>query len=413
MPAAWLPPRTNDCQWTHPTAQAREFQQRFGAAVRNNAVIASPPEYGPGTRAVRAGRPEPRDETPLLPGPTFAGPYHLRGEPGERADVYGRYDNPSWRGLEAAIGELEGGDAVAFASGMAAATAVLLCFSQPARRVVAPSDGYPAVRAIAREHLEQRGVPVRLVATELGAVLVELSDAGVVWVESPSNPRLDVVELATLARATRQAGALLVVDNTLATPLAQTPLALGADLVVASASKHLSGHSDLILGYVAARDRALIEQLRAWRTMTGAIPGPFEAWLAHRSIATLELRLARQCANAAALAGFLLERPEVSLVRYPGLESDPSHAIAKRQMRAFGSVLGFVLPDREWAQRFLDRAELVLEATSFGGVHTSAERRARWGSDEVPEGWVRLSAGIEDTQDLLADIEQALDAARG
>ncbi|MBV9533819.1 MAG: PLP-dependent transferase, partial [Solirubrobacterales bacterium] len=239
-----------------------------------------------------------------------------------------------------------------------------------------------------------------------------LEDVSLVWVETPSNPRLDVVDIEAVARAAHDHGALLVVDNTLATPLGQSPLRLGADLVVASGSKHLSGHSDLILGYVAARDAARAQQLRAWRTMTGAIPGPFEAWLAHRSIATLEVRLARQCANAAAMAEVLAGRPEVSLVRYPGLSDDPSHGVASRQMQVFGSLVGFVLPDREWAERFLDRAELVVQATSFGGAHTTAERRARWGSTDVAEGWVRLSAGIEDTGDLVSDLTHALDAAR-
>jgi cystathionine gamma-lyase len=368
--------------------------------------------YGPSTRAVRAGQPEARDEAPFLPGPTFAAPYHLRGDPAESTDVYGRYDNPTWRGLEAAIGELEGGRALAFASGMAAAAAVLLECTEAGRPVVVPSDGYPAVRAIARDHLAPHGVPARLVATDQRAILEALPDASLVWVETPSNPRLDVVDIAQVARAAHESGALLVVDNTLATPLGQLPLGLGADLVVASGSKHLSGHSDLVLGYVVAPDPARVEPLRAWRTLTGAIPGPFETWLAHRSLATLEVRLVRQCANAAALAELLADRDEVSQVRYPGLAADPSHALASRQMRLFGSVLGFVLPDGEWAQRLLDRAELIVQATSFGGVHTTAERRARWRTDDVPAGFIRLSAGIENTEDLLADLTRALDAAR-
>jgi cystathionine gamma-lyase len=370
------------------------------------------PSYGPSTRAVRAGLPEARDEAPFLPGPIFAGPYHLRGDPSGHADVYGRYDNPTWRGLETAIGELEGGHALAFASGMAAAAAVLLQCTEQGRPVVVPSDGYPAVRAMARDHLGPRGVPVRLVATDQDAILEALPGASLVWVETPSNPRLDVVDIAQVAGAASEAGALLVVDNTLATPLGQLPLGLGADLVVASGSKHLSGHSDLVLGYLVARDPARIEGLHAWRTLAGAIPGPFEAWLAHRSLATLEVRLERQCTNAAELAELLAGRGEVSELRYPGLAADPSHALASRQMQLFGSVLGFTLPDPEWAQRFLDRADLVSQATSFGGVHTTAERRARWRTDDVADGFIRLSAGIENTEDLLADVARALDAAR-
>jgi cystathionine gamma-lyase len=368
--------------------------------------------YGPSTRAVHAGQPDARDETPFLLGPTFAAPYHLRGDPTPHTDVYGRYDNPTWRALEAAIGELEGGHALVFGSGMAAAAAVLLECSDPGRPVVVPSDGYPAVRTIARDHLARRRVPVRLAATERRAILDALPDASLVWVETPSNPALDVVDIAELAQAAHRLGALLVVDNTLATPLGQLPLGLGADLVVASASKHLSGHSDLVLGYVVARDPARAAPLHAWRGLTGAIPGPFEAWLAHRSLATLEVRLARQCTNAAALADLLAGRDEVSEVRYPGLAGDPSHALASQQMRLFGSVLGFVLPDAEWAQRFLDRSELVIQATSFGGVHTTAERRARWRTDDVPEGFIRLSAGIENGEDLLADVTRALGAAQ-
>ncbi|MGN6169237.1 MAG: cystathionine gamma-lyase [Solirubrobacteraceae bacterium] len=368
--------------------------------------------YGPSTRAVRAGQPEARDETPFLPGPTFAAPYHLRGDPSGHADVYGRYDNPTWRGLETAIGALEGGHALVFASGMAAAAAVLIECSHPGRQAVVPSDGYPAVREIARDYLAPRGVPVRLVATQKEAILEALPDACLVWVETPSNPWLDVVDIKQVARAASDVGALLVVDNTLATPLGQLPLELGADLVVASGSKHLSGHSDLVLGYAVARDTARIEGLHAWRTLTGAIPGPFESWLAHRSLATLEVRLERQCTNAAALAELLAGRDEVSETRYPGLAADPSHALASRQMRLFGSMLGFVLPDGEWAQRFLDHAELVIQATSFGGVHTTAERRARWRTDDVPDGFIRFSAGIENTEDLLVDVARALDAAR-
>ena len=165
-----------------------------------------------------------------------------------------------------------------------------------------------------------------------------------------------------------------------------------------------------MIGHVAARDPEHAEALRAWRRQAGAIPGPFEAWLAHRSLATLDVRLERQEANALALAELLAARDDVTALRYPGLPDDPAHGLAARQMRGFGGVLGFDAGDRERAEAFLAACELVLEATSFGGVHTTAERRARWGGDEVPEGWIRLSAGVEDTGDVCADVARALDA---
>jgi cystathionine gamma-lyase len=238
-------------------------------------------------------------------------------------------------------------------------------------------------------------VEVRLVPTDETALREALPGARLVWVETPSNPGLDVLDLEALARDVHAAGALLAVDNTLATPLLQRPLALGADASVASGSKALTGHSDLVLGHVAARDEQLVEDIRAWRNATGAVPGPFEAWLAHRSLATLDVRLARACANAEAVADLLRARGDVGDVRWPGL----------------GSVVCFDVGSPERAQAFLAACELVAEATSFGGVHTSAERRARWGTDAVPAGFIRLSAGVEDIGDLAADLTRALDVA--
>jgi cystathionine gamma-lyase len=219
--------------------------------------------------------------------------------------------------------------------------------------------------------------------------------------------------VADAARRAHAAGALVAVDNTLATPLGQLPLELGADFSVSSDSKHLGGHGDLILGHVAVADPALADSLRAWRTQTGAVPGPFEAWLAHRSLATLELRLERQCSTALALAERLLYRDDVSGVRYPGLPGDPAHEVARRQMRRFGTVVCFALEGRERAERFLAACKLVAQATSFGGVRSSAERRARWGGDDVPEGFVRFSVGCESPEDLLADVERGLDLSAG
>jgi cystathionine gamma-lyase len=370
----------------------------------------SEPDWGPGTRAVHAGLPEPRQGEPFLPGPALASPYHLSGAPEDAAFGYNRDDNPTWSLYEAALGELEGGEAVLFASGMAAVAAVLLPVLDRVGAVVVPADGYPGVRAMAGEQLAPRGVEVRAVATDDTAIRAALDGAALVLIESPSNPRLDVVDLAALCEDARAAGALVAVDNTVATPLGQQPLDLGADLSVTSASKMVTGHSDLTMGFVTTRDPERAASLRAWRTRTGAVPGPVEAWLAHRSLATLHLRLDRSCVNALALAELLSAHPDVVEVRYPGLPSDPGHEVARRQMRRFGPVVSFTLESAERAQRFLSAARLVLEATSFGGVHTTAERRGRWGSDDVPEGLIRFSAGCEDTVDLLDDVERALRA---
>jgi cystathionine gamma-lyase len=353
-------------------------------------------QRGPGTRVVRAGLPEPADGAPFLPGPTFAAPYHLAGETSASPYGYGRTANPTWTRLERALGELEGGEAVVFASGMAAVSAVVLASLGPGDVLVAPGDGYPGVRWLADEHLRARGVEVRLVASHDEAFAAATPGATLVWVESPSNPGLERLDVAALARTAHAAGAALAVDGTLAGPLAQRPLELGADLSMTSASKQLTGHADLVLGYVAARAPERVAALRRWRTITGSIPGPFEAWLAHRSLATLALRAERQAANAEALAVLLAARDDVASVRWPGV----------------GPVIGFDAGSQGRAQAFLAAARLVDEATSFGGVHTTAERRARWGTDAVPPGHIRLSAGVEDAPDLLADVARALDLSR-
>jgi cystathionine gamma-lyase len=378
-----------------------------------SAVTEAEPPLGDGTRAVHAGLPEPRQGTPLIPGPTFAAYYHLEGDPAGSEYVYGRYGNPSWTLYERALGELEGGTAVAFASGMAAASAVLLPLLRSGDALVAPADGYPAVRSLATGHLAERGVDVRLVPAGEQPADEALSGARLVWLETPSNPGLETTDVAEAARRAHAAGALVAVDNTLATPLGQRPLELGADFSVASDSKHLTGHGDLILGHVAARDPAHAEALVAWRTQTGAVPGPFEAWLAHRSLATLELRLERQCGTALALAERLLFRDDLAGVRHPGLPADPAHEVARRQMTRFGTVITFTLESRERAEAFLSACRLVAQATSFGSVHSSAERRARWGGDDVPDGFVRFSVGCETPEDLIADVERALDLSAG
>ncbi len=329
---------------------------------------------GDGTRVVHAGLPDAAEGEPFLPGPTFAAPYHATGDPRSAPYAYGRYHNPTWTRFEQALGELEGGTAMAFASGMAAVSAVLLPRLKQGDVLVVPTDCYMAVRTLASGYLTERGVEVRPVPTAGDAVLGELDGATVVWLESPSNPGLDVADLPTVIERAHAAGALVAVDNTLATPLGQRPLALGADFSVVSASKHLSGHGDLVMGYVAVSDQGRARELMQWRIGTGAIPGPFESWLAHRSLATLDVRLERACSNALVVAQHLKGRSDVTGVRYPGLPDDPAHALAAQQMSRFGTVVAFELSDEASAQAFLAASELIAEACGksarFGAVHS-------------------------------------------
>lgn len=360
------------------------------------------------TRVLRAGVPRAQQGAPFLAGPTFAAPYHLIGDPASSPYQYGRHHNPTWAAYEQALGELEGGTAVLFSSGMAAVVATLAVVLGSGDVVVMPSDGYYTARSLAGSFFKRLGVEVRLAPTANNAQTSLLPGAKLLWLESPSNPGLDVCDIGKMAQAAYHVGALVVVDNTTATVLGQRPLELGADFSLASDTKAMTGHSDLILGHVAAKDVAWAEKLRAWRSQTGSIPGPMEVWLAHRSLATLDVRLERQCSNALTIARFLSSCSEVLVVRYPGLASDPAYDVAARQMCRFGMVVSFCLEDREKAERFLRSCKLVWEATSFGGVHTTAERRGRWGGDDVPEGFIRMSVGCEDVQDLVDDLSQAL-----
>ena len=371
-------------------------------------------DQGEGTRAVRAGLPEAVKNEPTLPGQAFAAHFHLPGEV-DGPYTYGRDQNPTWSLLERAIGELEGPgqegvETLTFASGMAAISSVVFSQLRAGDTVVLPSDGYQVLPMV-REQLEAYGIEVRTAPTGGDAQLDVLDGAKLLWIESPSNPGLDVCDIRRLVEAAHARGALVAVDNTLATPLGQRPLELGADFAVASGTKQLTGHGDVLLGYVVGRDAEAMAAVRRWRKIVGAIPGPMEAWLAHRSIATLQLRVDRQCATALTVAEALRKRPEVTGLRYPGLPDDPSHKIASQQMRRYGCVVSFTLPTRARADRFLDALRLVDDATSFGGVRSTAERRGRWGGDAVPEGFIRFSVGAEDPEDLVADVLRALDAS--
>jgi cystathionine gamma-lyase len=365
--------------------------------------------FGPSTRCVHAGLPDPVPGQPLLPGPVFAATFPLDPDTGpvSGVDSYGRPDSSTRRRLEQAIGELEGGQCRAFASGMAAVSAALLALVRPGERIVLPGDGYYQTRKWAAEALGARGITVSVAPT--AGPYPDFSGVRLVLLESPANPGLEVCDIAAVARVAHAAGTLVAVDNTTATPLGQRPLDLGADVVVASGTKALTGHSDMLLGYVATREPEIVTAVTAWRDATGGIPGNFDAWLAHRSLATLDLRLTRQGENAAAVADALASHPAVVSVRWPGLPTDPSYVVASRQMSRLPGVVTFELAGAAEVVRFFKAARLVVPATSFGGVHTTADRRAQWG-DDTPPGLVRLSCGIEDPADLVADITSALGA---
>ncbi|MGP4053561.1 cystathionine gamma-lyase [Mycobacterium sp. 4D054] len=365
--------------------------------------------YGDSTRSVKSvvaqGIPGEPVAQPLVP----VAAYHLGADEDEALDSYGRKSNPTWRQLESALAQLEGAArALTFGSGMAALTAVLRILAEPGHTLVVPADGYYQVRAYAKEYLAPRGVTV--VEARCDQMCDAARDADVVLAETPSNPGLDVVELHRLAMTCRSQRTVLVVDNTTATPLGQQPLSLGADLVVASATKALAGHHDVLAGYVAGSHPELMERIERERLLAGPILGAFEAWLVLRSLGSAGLRFERQCQNAAALALMLRSHPAVRSVRYPGLPEDPSHAIASAQMRRFGGIVAVELADADAVHDLVRRSALLVASTSFGGIHTSVDRRARWG-DPVSGGFARISLGIEDTDDIVDDVRQALGAA--
>lgn len=333
--------------------------------------------------------------------------YHLPGDPAGPYQ-YGRWANPTWQALEEMLAELEDAPVVAFPSGMAAVSAVMFSLLKPGDRVLLPSDGYYTTRAVAEKYLVPAGIHVATCPTA-DAASADVAGFRMVWLETPSNPGLDVADIGAVADRAHAAGACLVVDNTTLTPLGQRPFDCGADIVVSSDTKAMNGHSDVLMGHVAARDAALLEPVRDWRRYAGAVPGQFEAWLVHRGLETLEVRFSRMCANAAAVAARFAEHPKVKAVRHPTLPSHPARAVVERQMRAGGPLVALTFADKAAAERFIGAAKLVRPATSFGGVHTSAERRARWG-DAVPEGFVRLSVGCEPLEALWADLSAALQA---
>jgi cystathionine gamma-lyase len=366
------------------------------------------PRYGDSTRTVKAADSEAIPGGPVGHVPVPASAFHLSEDEGSEDHVYGRYSNPVWTRLEAALAQLEEATtALCFGSGMAAVTAALRVLSRPGAVLVVPADGYYQVRRYATESLAPLGVTVREATADQMCDAAEQAD--VVLAETPTNPGLDVVDLHRLAGICHRRGARLIVDNTTATPLGQQPLSLGADLVVASATKALAGHSDLIAGYAAGSQPELMEALQRERLLAGPILGAMESWMLLRSIGSFGLRFDRQCHNALSLATALRAHPGVRSVRYPGLPGDPAHDIAVTQMRRFGGLLAVELDSPQAVHALVRHSDLLVAATSFGGLHTSVDRRARWG-DAVPGGFARISVGIEDTDDLVADVLGALEA---
>ena len=370
-------------------------------------------EQGPRTRCVHAG---------LAPDPATGAitpPIHLSTifeHPAEGAPprtIYTRMGNPNREALETAVASLEGAaGAVAFASGTAAITAVFTALPAGAHALV-PEDMDHGTRMTLRGLFADRLVVETVDMTDLAAVRAKLRpETALLWVETPSNPRLLISDVAGLAGLAREAGALLAVDNTFATPILQQPLALGADLAVHSATKYLSGHSDVLLGVVAlARPGELHDRVRQIQIAGGGVPSPHDCWLARRGLMTLPLRMAAHCQNARAVAEWLATRPEVEHVFFPGLPDHPGHDLARRQMRDFGGVISFTMAAGDSAARELPRrTRIIANATSLGGVESLMEHRATAEGSEspTPRNLIRLSVGIEDAADLIADLEQAM-----
>lgn len=361
--------------------------------------------HHPDTVAITAGRPHGAG-APLNTAITPASTYRADGDL-----VYGRDGNPGWLALEEAIGALEGGHAVAFASGLAASAAILDELPYGAR-VLSQRSLYYGVLEQLNERAAHERIQLELADTLTPQSVASFDPPALVWAESPSNPLMDVADLAAIAEATHRTGGRLCVDNTFATPVLQTPLTLGADLVMHSATKFIGGHADLLLGVVVTARDDEVRALRARRSAAGTTPGALEAFLALRGLRTLPVRMERSQATAMILAERLSAHAAVTRVRYPGLSSHPGAEIVARQMRGPGAMLAFeTLGDAAAADAVCAAARLVVSATSLGGVETTMERRARYASERdmgTPETLIRLSVGLENPDDLWADLDHAL-----
>ena len=359
------------------------------------------------TLAVTSGRPDHQPDAPLNPNVQLTSTFRAGGPLG-----YGRYGNETWLAVEEAIGNLEGGKSLIFSSGMAAINAVFNILPIGAV-VTASNQGYSGTMTVLKMLNESGRLEVRFVdVANTDEVLNAIPGTQLLWLESPTNPCLEVVELPKVIKAAKDAGIGVAVDNTFATPLNQNPLAMGADIVMNSVTKFISGHSDVLMGSISTNDEALYARIETQRKLGGAIAGPFEAWLALRGIRTFAIRVQRSSESALELAKRLSQHPKVSRVRYPGLPTDPQHQKAKSFMRGFGAVLAFeVKGSGEETEKVCAAAKLITNATSLGGVESLWERRRRWPieSEVVPENLIRFSVGLENVDDLWDDIQQALE----
>lgn len=359
------------------------------------------------TVVVNAGRPAHTPDASLNPDIQLTSTFRAGGPLG-----YGRYGNETWLAVEDAIGQLEGGKTLIFSSGMAAINAVFNILPVGAV-VTASNQGYSGTMTVLKMLNESGRLEVRFVdVANTQEVIAAIPGTQLLWLESPTNPCLEIVELPVVIKAAKTAGIGVAVDNTFATPLNQNPLSMGADLVMNSVTKFIAGHSDVLMGSISTNDEALFNRIETQRKLGGAIAGPFESWLALRGLRTFAIRVQRGSENALEIAKRLSEHPKVSRVRYPGLPSDPQHVKAKSFMRGFGAVLAFeVKGGGDEAERVCDAAKLITNATSLGGVESLWERRRRWPieSEVVPESLIRLSVGIENVEDIWDDIKQALE----
>ncbi len=362
------------------------------------------------SQVVAAGRPEKKPDGALNPAIALNSTFHEGGPIG-----YGRYGNEAWSALEEAISVLEGGKTLIFSSGMAAISSVFSLLPQGAV-IVAAENGYQGTTTMLKKMHEAKKLEVRFVnLPNTDEVLKALPGAQMLYLESPTNPAIEVVDLPVVIAAGKKAGCIVVVDSTLATPMVQNPLALGADIALHSVTKYLSGHSDILLGCIVTNDETIFERIEQARRYGGAIPGPFEAWIALRGLRTFALRMQRSQENAMELAKRLEKDPRVLKVRYPGLASDPYHERAKSFMKGFGAMISFeVNADIAQIDKMCNSSSLITNATSLGGVESIWERRRRWATEShtIPENLIRFSVGIENVDDLWSDIQSCFLAAK-